>query len=110
VRLIRRAPLSAAWPHTTEWGPPRNAGFAADVIDLENFDPAKLQEGVPSVFLLATYGDGDPTDNALGFYKWMKNEDGSVDPEAMRAVKYLVFGLGNTQYEHYNKMGKETDT
>ena len=27
----------------------------------------------------------------------------------MNSLKYCVFGLGNKQYEHYNRMGKLTD-
>lgn len=27
-----------------------------------------------AVFCLATYGEGDPTDNAMDFVEWLKNE------------------------------------
>ena len=27
-----------------------------------------------AVFCLATYGEGDPTDNAMEFVEWLKNE------------------------------------
>lgn len=59
-----------------------------------------------AVFLLATYGEGDPTDNAMTFAKWLQNEDGELSEQALGGLNYAVFGLGSTQYEHYNKMGK----
>ena len=51
---------------------------------------------------MATYGEGDPTDNAAEFVdEWLKNEDTEIDD-----TKFAVFGLGNTEYEHYNSTGK----
>lgn len=55
-------------------------------------------------FLVATYGEGEPTDNAVKFYNWLKSEDRTN--ECLNKLKFSVFGLGNSQYEHYNAMGK----
>lgn len=76
------------------------------MVDLETFEPAKLQATSVAVFLLATYGEGDPTDNAMQFAKWLKDEDGELSEQALGGLRFAVFGLGSTQYEHYNKMGK----
>lgn len=53
-----------------------------------------------AVFMMATYGEGDPTDNAQDFYNALK--DDSID---VKGMKYAVFGLGNKTYEHFNAMG-----
>jgi NADPH-ferrihemoprotein reductase len=58
---------------------------------------------------MATYGEGEPTDNAAKFVKWAKNEDESADASFLANCEYTVFGLGNRQYEHYNRMGKLTN-
>nr|XP_023662922.1 NADPH--cytochrome P450 reductase-like [Paramormyrops kingsleyae] len=55
-------------------------------------------------YCMATYGEGDPTDNAQDFYDWL--QQGEVD---LSGVKYTVFALGNKTYEHYNAMGKYVD-
>lgn len=63
-----------------------------------------------AIFLMATYGEGEPTDNAIAFTKWMKNTEGTLSADCLNKLKFCVFGLGNKQYEHYNLMGKVTNT
>lgn len=53
-----------------------------------------------AVFMMATYGEGDPTDNAQEFYDWLKGGSGDVE-----GLNYAVFALGNKTYEHFNAMG-----
>lgn len=56
------------------------------------------------VFVVATYGEGDPTDNAQILYDWL-HED-----QDLAGLNFAIFGLGNTTYEHYNSMGRYFDT
>ena len=76
---------------------------------------------------MATYGEGEPTDNAASFSNLLKNIDqgyadllqegiteekkidGEDNEKQLKDVDYAVFGLGNTQYEQYNAMGKLVD-
>jgi NADPH-ferrihemoprotein reductase len=80
-------------------------GFDMKPMDLERFDPASMA-GSNAIFLVATYGEGDPTDNARSFYTWMTEEAQEGD---LHGMQYSVFGLGNSQYEHYNTMGRKFD-
>ncbi|XP_015378465.1 PREDICTED: NADPH--cytochrome P450 reductase-like, partial [Diuraphis noxia] len=52
-----------------------------------------------AIFCIATYGEGDPTDNAMDFYEWLQNGDADLE-----GLNYAVFGLGNKTYEHYNEI------
>ncbi|CAN0516986.1 unnamed protein product, partial [Scytosiphon promiscuus] len=87
----------------------RRHGFRVDVMDLEEFSPENVLERGKAIFLMATYGDGEPTDNAADFTTWLKNETGELPSDYLGSVQCAVFGLGNKQYEHYNFMGKSTD-
>ena len=90
-------------------------GFNAEMCDFEDFDSEDMMKSKLAIFLMATYGEGEPTDNAHKFYNWIKPEDKKEQCEHanigdLNELEYGVFGLGNTQYEHYNRMGKTTNS
>jgi len=86
----------------------RQRRYAARAIDLEELEPEELQEMEgPVLFLMATHGEGEPTDNALSFYKWANEVERPAG--LLSNLSYATFGLGNRQYEHFNSMGKWAD-
>ncbi|KAJ4412986.1 hypothetical protein N0V82_008625 [Gnomoniopsis sp. IMI 355080] len=85
-------------------------GLDTMVADLEDYDYDNL-DSFPSdkvaMFVLATYGEGEPTDNAVDFYEFITGEDVSFSESReppLDNLKYVAFGLGNNTYEHYNSM------
>jgi NADPH-ferrihemoprotein reductase len=47
-------------------------GTAFEVLDIEQYDgPAQLPKEKLVFLLMATYGDGDPTDSATDFWSWL---------------------------------------
>nr|CAA63639.1 NADPH--ferrihemoprotein reductase [Drosophila melanogaster] len=84
----------------------RLKGMVADPeeCDMEELLQLKDTDNSLAVFCLATYGEGDPTDNAMEFYEWITS--GDVD---LSGLNYAVFGLGNKTYEHYNKVAIYVD-
>lgn len=85
----------------------RKNGFDVRVIGLGDFNPDQLFSSRIAIFLVATYGEGNPTDNALNFYEWLCNKKGEIPQNYLSNVSFAVFGLGNSTYAHYNQMGKD---
>lgn len=84
--------------------------MTADIegYDFENLD--KIPEDKVIVFVMATYGEGEPTDNAVQFYEFITGDDVEFsEGPSLENLKYVIFGLGNSTYEHYNFIGRELD-
>ncbi|NWX15184.1 TYW1 synthase, partial [Aegotheles bennettii] len=88
-----------------------------EVISMEDYDPDDcLAEETTSrnicVFLVATYTDGQPTESAAWFCKWLEEaaNDFRFGKTYLKGLRYAVFGLGNSVYvEHYNTVGRNID-
>ncbi|KAK1674966.1 hypothetical protein BDP55DRAFT_665466 [Colletotrichum godetiae] len=73
------------------------------VADLSDYDP----ETVPlipatklAVFIMSTYGEGGPSDNAQNFVNWAD----AATFVSLAHLKYAAFGCGNSNYRFYNKV------
>ena len=60
---------------------------------------------------MATYGEGEPTDNAVQLMQNLSDEsfEFSKGEHRVGGLKYVIFGLGNKTYEHYNVISKQVD-
>ncbi|PLN86714.1 NADP/FAD dependent oxidoreductase [Aspergillus taichungensis] len=94
-------------------------GLKTMVADLEDYDYENLDkfpEDKVAFFVLATYGEGEPTDNAVEFYQFVTGEDvafesgATAEEKPLSSLNFVTFGLGNNTYEHYNAMVRQVDT
>lgn len=84
-------------------------GLGCITADLDNYDFVdipKLSEKHLVVFILATYGEGDPTDNAIAFQQHLES---SAMPSVLSDFCYSAFGLGSSSYTHYNAVIRRLD-
>lgn len=83
------------------------ATMTADLADVSYENLQNIQEEIPDfqlvAFFMATYGEGEPTDNAVEFFDYLSNE-----ADDLSQLKFVCFGLGNSTYEFYNAIGKKT--
>ncbi|KAJ6584694.1 putative cytochrome P450 oxidoreductase [Mycena capillaripes] len=89
-------------------------GLASLVCDPEEYDFENLDqlpEDCAVFFVMATYGEGEPTDNAVQLMQNLQDEsfEFSNGERKLEGLKYVIFGLGNRTYEHYNLIGRQVD-
>ncbi|KAK9455510.1 hypothetical protein V1511DRAFT_294624 [Dipodascopsis uninucleata] len=89
-------------------------GLRTMIADIEEYDLENLDtfpEDKIIVFVMATYGEGEPTDNASQFYEFITGEDpmfseADDSEKPLKNLKFVAFGLGNNTYEYYNQVIK----
>ena len=81
--------------------------MTADLADVSFENLQNIRDEIPdfklAAFFMATYGEGEPTDNAIEFFDYLGNEC-----DELPDLKYVCFGLGNSTYEFYNAIGQKT--
>ncbi|XP_072032877.1 S-adenosyl-L-methionine-dependent tRNA 4-demethylwyosine synthase TYW1-like [Amphiura filiformis] len=91
--------------------------IAAEIHDLKDFDPENhiLTEANTNnilVFIVSTYIEGQPPENARWFHQWLQEsvDDFRVPKTLLKGVRFTVFGLGNSLYhEHYNEVSRNIE-
>lgn len=82
--------------------------LAMDLDDLDHVHLADVASTALVLFVLSTYGEGDPSDNALHLFDDLRTMRGSGS--RLDGLRYCLFGLGNSNYRLYNKAALDADT
>lgn len=85
-------------------------GLRILVADLDAFDHRYLvnfSHDKVAGFILSTYGEGDPPGNTDAFWRTLT---GFVEQKTkLDSLRYFLFGLGNRNYRHYNRVAEVVD-
>lgn len=71
--------------------------------DLSDFDPetiALIPYTKLAIFIVSTYGEGDPSDNTTEFWNFLHH----ASDFKLANLRYFAFGLGNKSYKYYNRV------
>lgn len=74
--------------------------FAADLSDYDAESLSNIKGSKIAIFILSTYGEGDPSDNTSLFYSWLNTNQ----VIKLSNLHYAAFGLGNSKYKFYNRV------
>jgi NADPH-ferrihemoprotein reductase len=83
-------------------------GISALAADLDNYDHehlASMPENKYVGFIVSTFGEGDPSDNAVGLQEYFSR----AQKDQLSNLRYFAFGLGNSKYQHFNQFVIEVD-
>jgi sulfite reductase (NADPH) flavoprotein alpha-component len=81
------------------------AGFEAVLTSLEGYIPATLAAESYAVFIVSTYGEGEPPDAVQPFYQYLCLSHLPL----LGNLYYAVCALGDKHYEHFCKFGRDLD-
>ncbi|TVY47501.1 NADPH--cytochrome P450 reductase [Lachnellula occidentalis] len=82
-------------------------GLETMVGSLEDYDYDTLNDfpsSAVAIFVIATFGEGEPPDSAQDFFNFITDENISFSngSSSLSNLNFVSFGLGNSTYEHFN--------
>ena len=80
-------------------------GFGPKVLSLNDYESASFAAANKAIIISSTWGDGDPPDNAVNFWNWLKAE---AAPR-LEQLEFAVLGLGDKNYSDFCGASKKFD-
>ena len=80
-------------------------GLAPKLSDLSDYKVRQLKDEQDVLFIVSTYGEGDPPQPSVGFFEFI---EGPRAPK-LEGVRFSVLALGDSTYEQYCEAGKRID-
>ncbi len=81
-----------------------NEGWLARLQNLSEVKPSDLVEDRLALFIVSTWGDGEPPDDAVDFW----NDFVRLSPD-LTNLRYAVLGLGDRDYSEFNAFARALD-
>jgi len=77
-------------------------------LALNRITPDMLSNTTLALFVVSTYGEGEPPDTALRFCKqWLSSGPGQLDEQPLQRLHFAVLALGDSSYRYYCGFGKQ---
>lgn len=81
------------------------AGIPARLHDLAHYDPRSLFEETTVILSISTWGEGEPPDDGVNFFDYVKG----LGSSSLRDLRFAVFALGDTSYDNFCQCGRDLD-
>lgn len=83
----------------------RKAGLSARVHDLAHYDSRDLLQESTVLLAISTWGEGEPPDDGISFFDYVKD----LGEATLDRLRFAVFALGDTGYDNFCQCGRDFD-
>lgn len=80
-------------------------GFETTLSNIGDIDPGDLLTTSRTLFIVSTWGDGEPPDDAVPFFEKLQALPGN----SLSHLNYGLFALGDNAYEHFCGFGQKLE-
>jgi sulfite reductase (NADPH) flavoprotein alpha-component len=80
-------------------------GSAARLVNLSEVKPADLAAESLALFVVSTWGDGEPPADACDFHYDLEKESAPALP----SLRFAILGLGDKDYPEFNAFARKLD-
>ncbi|RKP05552.1 hypothetical protein THASP1DRAFT_25969 [Thamnocephalis sphaerospora] len=81
-------------------------GYQCRCLAMDDHAEVELEQERVLAFVVSTTGDGDPPDNSLKFWRWLRRNKQS---DLLQHTQYAILGLGDTNYDNFCNTAKRLE-
>ncbi|KAG0175403.1 hypothetical protein DFQ28_007066 [Apophysomyces sp. BC1034] len=84
----------------------KQRGYLGECFVMDDYEKSNLDKAGVIIFVTSNTGDGDPPDNGLKLWRFLRRQK---QPDYLAHARVTILGLGDTNYSNFNNTGKRLE-